>query len=141
MPQGKNKVRRTRNAQGGQGKESLQSLGIAAEGSFPIPREANQPEARSTAPSATQARCFQQAGHLTHAIKISDATYHALFGGLDLTGGTRQEDGSWLVEIEDDTMERLEKIRWQNESYDDLFQRLIRAREILQEMERRKGAN
>lgn len=61
-------------------------------------------------------------------IKVSDATYRAIAEatiGVFRSTGTRQPDGTWLVPIEDDTWERIEKIRLAGESDDDTIQRAI----------------
>ena len=63
-------------------------------------------------------------------IHVSDATYRAIIGLAVLPFrhiGTRQPDGSWLVPIEDDTAERLERMRLSGESDDDLVARAVRA--------------
>jgi hypothetical protein len=40
--------------------------------------------------------------------------------------GTRQPDGTWLIPVEPDTWERLERHRFPGESDDDLVQRILR---------------
>jgi hypothetical protein len=47
-------------------------------------------------------------------IHVSDATYREIIGLAALPfrhTGTRQPDGSWLIPIDDDTGERLERMR------------------------------
>ena len=62
-------------------------------------------------------------------IKISDATYRAVADAAILpfrSTGQQQPDGSWLVPVEDDTLERLNQVRLPGESDDDAVMRLIR---------------
>jgi hypothetical protein len=63
-------------------------------------------------------------------IHVSDATYREIIGLAALPfrhTGTRQPDGSWLIPIDDDTGERLERMRLPGESDDDLVARAVRA--------------
>jgi hypothetical protein len=62
-------------------------------------------------------------------IKVSGATHRAVVDAAILpfrSTGQRQPDGTWLVPIEDDTWEALERQRLPGESDDDAIQRLIR---------------
>ena len=62
-------------------------------------------------------------------IRLSDATYRDLADLAILpfaSTGVRQPDGSWLVPLEDDTMERLQQQRLPGETDDDLVARVIR---------------
>lgn len=63
------------------------------------------------------------------AIRINDATYRALASIAILpfrSTGVRQNDGTWLVPVEEDTWERIEDQRLAGESDDDTVARLIR---------------
>jgi hypothetical protein len=40
--------------------------------------------------------------------------------------GRRQEDGSWLIPVDDEVAERLDEVRLDGESDDDLIMRMIR---------------
>jgi hypothetical protein len=62
-------------------------------------------------------------------IKVSNATHRAVVEAAILPfreTGKRQLDGTWLVPIEEDTWEALERQRLPGESDDDAIQRLIR---------------
>lgn len=62
-------------------------------------------------------------------IRLSDATYRDLadLAILPFAGtGIRQSDGSWLVPLDDETLERLRQNRLAGETDDDLVSRLIR---------------
>lgn len=64
----------------------------------------------------------------TRTITLSDATYRAIAEEAILpfrSTATRQQDGSWLVPIADDTWERLQQHRLPGESDDDVVMRLI----------------
>ena len=62
-------------------------------------------------------------------LTVSNATYLAL-AGLSINGfsspGVSQPDGSWRIRVEDDTWERLDQLRLQGESDDDVIARMIR---------------
>lgn len=63
-------------------------------------------------------------------IRHSDATYRDLADLAVLpfaNTGVRQSDGSWLVPMEDDTMDRLQRHRLPDETDDMLVSRLVRA--------------
>lgn len=63
-------------------------------------------------------------------VNMSDATYRAVAELATLPfrwTGARQPDGSWLVPVEDETYDRLQRHRLPGESDDDLLQRLMRA--------------
>ena len=62
-------------------------------------------------------------------IEVSDATYRAIADEAILpfrSTATRRADGSWLVPVDDDTWEALQKERLPNESDDDAVLRIIR---------------
>jgi hypothetical protein len=62
-------------------------------------------------------------------IKISDATHWAIADCATLSfraTAKRQSDGSWLVPLDDDTVERLHRARLPGESDDDTIMRMIR---------------
>ena len=62
-------------------------------------------------------------------IEVSDATYRAIADEAILpfrSTATRRADGSWLVPVDDDTWEALQKERLPDESDDDAVLRLIR---------------
>lgn len=64
----------------------------------------------------------------TRTITVSDATYRAIAEEAILpfrSTATRQQDGSWLVPIADDTWERLQQHRLPGETDDDVVMRLI----------------
>ena len=63
-------------------------------------------------------------------IRLSEATYRDLADLAVLpfaSTGVRQPDGSWLVPMEDDTMDRLQRHRLPDETDDMLVSRLVRA--------------
>jgi hypothetical protein len=63
-------------------------------------------------------------------MRVSDATWRMVAEIAILpfrSTGTRQPDGSWLVQIEDDTWERLEQHRLPGESDDDVLAHVLRA--------------
>ena len=60
-------------------------------------------------------------------IRLSDATYRDLAILPFTSTGVRQPDGTWLVPLEDDTMESLQQKRLPGETDDMLVGRLVRA--------------
>jgi hypothetical protein len=62
-------------------------------------------------------------------IKVSEETYRAIAEEAILpfrATGTRQPDGSWLVPIDDETWDRIQRERLPGESDDDTVMRVIR---------------
>ena len=61
-------------------------------------------------------------------IRVSDATYRAIAAeaiGRFVQTGTRQDDGSWLVPVDDEVYQHLQQTRFPGETTDDVIQRTI----------------
>ena len=65
----------------------------------------------------------------TKTIRVSDATYRAIAAEAILpfrSTATRQPDGTWLVPVEDDVWDMVQRLRLAGESDDDAIMRAIR---------------
>lgn len=61
-------------------------------------------------------------------IRVSDVTYRAIAAeaiGEFVQTGKRQDDGSWLVPVDDDVYRYLQETRLPGETIDDVIQRTI----------------
>ena len=62
-------------------------------------------------------------------IRVSNDTLHAIADLAILpfrSNATRQDDGTWLIPVEDEVWQRIEDKRLPDESYDDTLMRIIR---------------